>query len=403
MGNSDRYTFIENLRIFAIFMVVFHHAARAYATWGPWPIKEAVTSSWFDPFFAVNYGFLMALFFFISAYFMPTSFNKKGAKEFANQRNRKFLVPLIFFVLMVIPLEQYAYFIYFRDYGYINFGEYLINYYFGFGEKPLNWSGPSWPDIQLAHIWFIEHLLFYQIIYQVYRTWKDKKTNIIENIQYEETKCPEIPPKPFIMNMVLILIIFLLSIAQYFIRILYPMNLWTSFFFVFQVEPAHWLQYITVFLLGVYFSSKRWFFDIIDKIGKLWLIIGLLCIGIIYVLRIFILDPLDNPILLGNGTIFSFHYSLLETFLCFGMIFGLFYLFKKYLNKNTNISRVFSKNSFLIYLIHQPIIVFLQYFFYSVYLSLFTKFLIVGIIGSILSIGFSIILRKYLSYIRHNL
>ena len=77
------------------------------------------------------------------------------------------LIPLVIFVLIIIPIEQYLFYINFWGYEQITFFNYYLDIYLGFGEKPIGWTGPSWPDIQMAHLWFIEHLLFYGAFYSL--------------------------------------------------------------------------------------------------------------------------------------------------------------------------------------------------------------------------------------------
>jgi glucan biosynthesis protein C len=40
---------------------------------------------------------------------------------------------------------------------------YYRDVYFGLEEQPAGWTGPSWPDLQFGHLWFVQHLLVFAL------------------------------------------------------------------------------------------------------------------------------------------------------------------------------------------------------------------------------------------------
>ena len=159
-SRKNRLAFIDNIRIGLIILVIAHHVGQAYGpTGGWWAYQEPEKADWLGSFFTVNRSFFMSLFFFISGYFMPGAFDRKGPKHFLTDRFRRFGVPLMLFFLVIIPIMHYVYFINYRPYGRIPFFAYYANYYLGHGIKPTDWAGPSWPEANFSHLWFIEHLL----------------------------------------------------------------------------------------------------------------------------------------------------------------------------------------------------------------------------------------------------
>jgi len=63
-------------------LVVAHHACQPYGgSGGVWYFKSEQLTH-LGRFFAVNQAFFMGLFFFISAYFVPSSYDRKQAAEF---------------------------------------------------------------------------------------------------------------------------------------------------------------------------------------------------------------------------------------------------------------------------------------------------------------------------------
>ena len=64
---------------------------------------------------------------------------------------------------------MYAYYLNFRPYGPISFLSYYSHFYLGHGPRPPLWTGPSWPDINFGHLWFVEHLLIFAFCYWLWR------------------------------------------------------------------------------------------------------------------------------------------------------------------------------------------------------------------------------------------
>ena len=385
--HTMRLGFLDNLRILASVLVVIHHAARAYARWGPWPIKQPDSLTWFDGFFAVNYAFLMSLFFFIAAYFMESAYDRKDRKAVDRQRFFRMVIPMLFFVLIIIPFEQYAFYTYFRPHAPLPFGKYYFAVYLGFEDQPSGWAGPSWPDIQLAHLWFIEHLVFYGLFYSYYRLFLQKKKGVIR------TKLSKTDQKPFPRSSTIILSMVILIGILFTVRIYSPMNYWTAILHFFQVEFAHWPQYLLFFMLGIRSYRHDWIENLPRSQGKMWLILGLLGVGIIYGLNP-LLGGLDNPILLGGLRWEALAYSALETIVCFGLIIGLVWLFRDHGTFQTKFMRFLSQSSYLVYLIHQPIVVLLQYLLFPLAWHPFVKFMFVAITGLGLSFGLSGLIRN---------
>ncbi len=146
---ESRLLYIDNLRIVLIILVVLHHAGQAYGG-GWWWYKEMdARIPLLDTFFSVNAAFFMSLFFMISGYFVPASLNRKGVKTFLKERFLRLGIPILFFFLIIIPVQNYFYYLNFRDYGPISFPAYYIDVYFGAGGIPKNWSGPG-GGVQIA-------------------------------------------------------------------------------------------------------------------------------------------------------------------------------------------------------------------------------------------------------------
>ncbi|WP_409292945.1 acyltransferase family protein [Peribacillus sp. SCS-37] len=370
---KKRLYFLDNLKVMLTLLVVVHHVGQPYGGSNGFSyfISEGQTD--LGRFFSINAGFFMSLFFLVSAYFLPGSFRKKGVKPFLLDRFIRLGIPLLFGFLVIMPLLMYFYYLNFRDYESISFFHYYYSVYFGLGGKPEKWSGPVFPDMQFGHLWFVEHLLVYAILYALIRKLTKRE--------------PEVKYLSRLTNGKLVLIALLVSAITYTVRIQYGIDHWEGLLGFIQVEYAHLPQYSSFFLLGILAFKYNWFERLDKRIGAVWLIIGV-CLA---ALRYFTNAVPWSP---GGMAVSSAVYSLYETFLCFGLGFGLIYLFKRIWNKSNPFLKVLSDNSFGVYIFHLPIAVIIQYSFAGAALTPFLKFVAVSIFTIAAAFLFSMLIRK---------
>ena len=84
-----RLSYLDNLKVCLTVLVIFHHAGQAYGDGGAWaytPSNPAEVMPWIWHFFSVNAAFFMGLFFLISGYFVPASYDKQGASVFVQKK-----------------------------------------------------------------------------------------------------------------------------------------------------------------------------------------------------------------------------------------------------------------------------------------------------------------------------
>jgi hypothetical protein len=110
---GQRAWFIDHLRILLCALVILHHTAIAYGAMGGWcylaPERmrgwmQIITST----LLAVNQAFFMSLFFFISAYLLPETFDRKGSRSFLKQRLVRLGLPLLVYTVLIHPSLLYV-------------------------------------------------------------------------------------------------------------------------------------------------------------------------------------------------------------------------------------------------------------------------------------------------------
>ncbi|OPY28852.1 MAG: Acyltransferase family protein [Methanocella sp. PtaU1.Bin125] len=84
-ASRPRLFYLDNLKVLLIMPVVMHHAGQPCGPGGDWPIAPGplpgIDLLLMSLFFVVNSAFFMGLFFLISAYFLPGSYDRKGSGQ----------------------------------------------------------------------------------------------------------------------------------------------------------------------------------------------------------------------------------------------------------------------------------------------------------------------------------
>ncbi|MFY8127934.1 MAG: acyltransferase [Chitinophagaceae bacterium] len=347
--SNHRIVYIDNIKVFLTCLVIAHHAAQAYGpTGGAWPILDNNTSNWFRHFFFINASYMMGLFFFISGYFLLFSLNRKTNKEFIVDRLLRLGIPLVFFTLFVfLPFN------YLSSNKQLSITNFFLNSYF------------FSPPIATGHLWFVASLLFYSLAYILIIYFNPKPNYEIKILQFN--------------TYYIFIYIIVLALITGLVRIYYPIDVWRTWFI--PVEVAHIPQYCSLFFIGILFNKYQW-------LSKLNLQKGILffCVAIFtYSLQL----KLPKSI-----TSYWICESFIESLLCVGISIGLLTSFQKFGNKTNEFLKSLSNNSYGIYLFHLLLIIGLQKLFLPFHLNANLKFVIVFLLGTVLSYGLSVMVRK---------
>ena len=197
----QRLYYFDNIKIVLIIFVILIHSGLAYIPnaegWvpsypGPLPFADVLIVGTVE---AVAGAFAMALFFFISAYLLVGSFDRKGRAKFLKDRLVRIGIPLVgSAVLWFIVLAAAG-----------------ISYVF-----------PGW-------LWFLVYLLILAVAYSIWR-------------RFDVTVCPVACPKAGI----LVLVALVLGAANFVVRAWYPTDVWVLWH---VVEPAH-IPLYALFMIG---------------------------------------------------------------------------------------------------------------------------------------------------------
>ena len=346
---EKRYNYIDNLRFILVFLIVIYHIAMAFNTWCEANyifIEESKPLSSIIVFLSPYYMPILFLLAGISSYY---SLKKRGYKTFIKERLLRLGIPLIFSILVIVPILSYIADIFHNSYNDNFFMHYSI-----FFTKYTDFTGYD-GGFSFGHLWFILVLLLISIITLI----PIRITELIKNQKIRKIS----------------LIIF--SILSIIIMIL-------TFDVKLLGKPL--IVYLFIYLLGYFVFSKE---EIINKISKFWFIY----------LPIFLISAITNVVLF----IWVKDYEILNNISnYFAFIFGvisLISIFYRFINKTNVFLKESYKISYVFYIIHFPIVVLLQYMFYKAGLNVGINVLLSIILSYILTYGLSFLISK-IKYIR---
>jgi glucans biosynthesis protein C len=338
-------------------LVIAHHVGQAYGpTGGSWPIMETARAGILGAFFTVNRSFFMSLFFMISGYFTVMSFESAGAQRFVKSRILRLGLPILWWALLMIPLQVFAFH-----------------------------SGP-WP-VDVGHLWFIEHLLLFSLIYALYRILQDWiRERRAASSAAKPDRIPLNPPKPLaILGLAL-----LIAVVSGIVRHWYPIDRWVMLFGFFKVMWADVPRDLALFIVGMLAYRNDWFTRFPTRAGMAWL-------GVALALSLFWTaydQGWTGTLLPRSGIAVDLMYLGWEGVFCCAMCIGLVTLFRERLNIGGRLARAMGQGQYAAYIWHVPIVLLCQFAVLSLPLPPLVKFILVTLAAIPLTFLFASVVRK---------
>ncbi|MEO8882821.1 MAG: acyltransferase family protein [Devosia sp.] len=373
---ASRILFIDNIRWVMILLVLSMHAAVTYSPVGDWYYREHVSLGPISTVFFVTYqgvlqGFFMALLFFIAGYFVPRSYDAKGAASFMAGRLYRLGSPTMLFVVLLGPVTEY-YVVHSWDTQQSFTHE--LGLYFA-QARFLSGTGP---------MWFCAALLIFSGVYAGYRAIGSS-----------------VAPRPSggrqIKAAGVMLTIAAMAVSTFLIRIVMPLG--TS---VFNMQLCYFPSYVIMFSLGVAAARERWIEEVADRLA--WTTAGL-CSGAAMLAWLPLL--ILGGALRGQSEAFAggLHWqsaalSLWEALICAGMSFGVLAGFRARLSRQGRFSRYMSDNAFAVYVIHPPILIGIAILLAGVPLPPVTKFAALWVLSALACFGCAAPLARRIPILR---
>jgi len=359
-----RLLYLDNLRVYLTILVILHHTAMAYSGAGDWPIVDPAIDD-ISPisltfFTTLNQSYFMSIFFLLAGYFTPRSLDKKGRASFIKDRLIRLGIPLLLFTTIILNINEYLYVVYYLKESF----------------------SPIWA-YSPAHLWFLQALLIFTVIYVVYRVFADRITSR-KKVQYYQDRFPP--------NTALVLSIIILTVLTFAVRLRFPVGSYVA-----GLQPAHFVHYIFSFCVGITAQRGDWFNRLTKRQARQWGIISLIVMPLGLVLMIVggLLENEANIVqFLGGMHWQAFVYTLWETILMIGITVFLPYFFRNRFNKAGPLLRSMARNVYTVYIIHLTLLWGMSIVFLSINIPTILKFFLVSSITISLSFLLSPLIRK---------
>jgi surface polysaccharide O-acyltransferase-like enzyme len=334
---GSRLLFVDSIRVFLTILVILHHLMITYSGTGRWYYNEggadAFTGFAGGWFCSINQAYFMGLFLLISAYFVPGSYDRKGAGRFLKDRLIRLGIPLAVFSWVLHPLFVYGGLVLAADLR-MSFWRFIATEYFTTYGQPVIGAGP---------LWFVEVLLIFSLVYVLWR------------LVFRARPAHSVVDTRFPGNGSIALFALLLGLAGFLVRLVFPMD--EYLFQPLNLQLGFFAQYIALFIVGLIAYRRNWLLSLPDKVGRLWLGIAalfiLLGVGVQWAMAS---GARSSALAKGGWHWESLTYALWESFLCMSMCIGLIYAFRRYLNGRGKLAGFLVPNAYTAYIIHALVI-----------------------------------------------
>ena len=326
---KPKIAYIDHLKVILTVLVILHHTFITYGAPGGWYYVQKTTQQValipMTLFVAVNQSFFMGFFFFLSAYFIRPSYEKKEAARFVKDRLMRLGIPLIFYSFVLGPVMNYLVY-YFGKGHHITFIQFLS----GYGD---------WIDFGV--LWFVAALLLFTLLYVVWRKIdKSKDDKIVKALSTRK-----------IMTFAVAL-----GSVSFLVRLIFPIG-WVLQPVGFQL--GHFTQYVALFIAGILASKYNWLAGITYKQGKRAALVARLLVLIIFPLFYVLLTIFKFPSNWFSGGLHwpALLYAMWEQLTGIAIIVALVGIGKQSLNRESVLWSKWSRSTFAVYIFHPLVVI----------------------------------------------
>ena len=363
---ESRIYYLDGLRALMMISVVFAHAAMSFAVKAPsgWAALDRSRSLVFDLVIFLIASFAMQLFFFLAGFFSILIIQKKGIMTFAISRWNRIIVPFLLAVVTVLPLLQ------------------IVGLYGTYKKSVVPQSEPFWTtvknyftngirfsELNLGHLWFLLYLTIVTVCF-ILTIVISRRLKINRLLDSSVKKLNASPAKPLLLAIPTAALMHLMNWM-----IDTPSRLLPEWHIV--------AYYVYFFFMGALYIRVKESFTQPQKYWKLYLILSLL---------------VTSPATLGlimkasySPDMKTSSFYSWATLTCalstWFMIFGIIGLSQRRLSKPTKALNYLSEASLWLYIIHFPIVLYLQVVVMHWQLPVLLKFLFVLIFSFVIMLG----------------
>lgn len=166
MENLNRRVELDWLRVIAFTILIFYHTAMLYVpNWG-FHYKSAYSSVWLEYLMLLISPWRMLLIWFISGVALRYIFDKQGAGNTVLFRTPLLLLPLLFGIWVVVPVQLFAEMQQNAGltFGYVDFYKHFIELDSSLFSQ---YQRGIWPHVDVNHLWYLRALWCFTVLLAV--------------------------------------------------------------------------------------------------------------------------------------------------------------------------------------------------------------------------------------------
>ena len=361
---------LDRARTFLTLVVLFHHSVIPYTYFGHTDPKFWIG---FDAVVLATDSFFMAMFFFLSGLFVWPGLVRKGPFSYLRDRLLRLGLPFVICALTVIPIAYYA--IELRQTPDVSFAD--------FWWKTVT-VGP-WPS---GPIWFLWVLFAFDLVASLL-CWL--RPNLLDTINRLSLRAFERPAEFFAVMLAVTAVLYIPG------RVYFGAGSWFEFG-PFSVQHGRVLLYATYFFFGAGIGAAALDRGLLGADGRLaksgwgWLITALVPYCLMWVLVYIKREILGNPVRLPDW--YEASYGLFFAAFSVTIMFAILAYFLRFKRSGWSILDPMQGEAYGMFLVHYPIVLWIQYWLYDVDVPAFVKVIVVFVLTVALSWAVTAALRK---------
>lgn len=245
-----RLTYLDGLRAILITLVIALHTAITYGAIGDWtfvdPAESEITGILLTFVTTIVQAFSLGLYFFLSGYFTPGSYDRKGIGAFWKDRLLRLGIPMIVYTFALSRIPTY--------FGHIGRGEDVGTFWQYFARTFITGAdeGPTW---------FIFALLLFLVGYTLVRLLSKgasaEKSAWIKNLK--------VPGKLQILGLGVVV-----GVLMFVVGLFSTINDTVAVFGIFNLMTIFFVQYILFFIAGILAFRNDWISRFNGKDMRFW-------------------------------------------------------------------------------------------------------------------------------------
>jgi glucan biosynthesis protein C len=159
--------------------IFLFHSSRPFDVWHPWHITNSTPDLGFTLFDSFISGWIMPLFFVISGIAVYFSLSRRSASEFARDRLERLIIPFIFGLFFVLPVNVYYDAVFHGNFtgGLLAF--YLGPYFTRFFPFDTNFSPTYFANSnQGVYLWYLFWLFVFSLVMAQFFKWSVRERDL---------------------------------------------------------------------------------------------------------------------------------------------------------------------------------------------------------------------------------